>query len=79
MDVTLEEGYLNITHPELGMAPLAVRDRQIFNYKRMDMPLIQLKRQGGCRKKHPEQPKEHTDEKRDWKKGFGRLEIEEDI
>lgn len=30
-------------------------------------------------KKHQEQPKGHTDEKRDWRKGFGRLEIEEDI
>lgn len=37
----------------LEWPPLAVRDRQIFNYKRMDMPLIQLKRQGGCRKKAP--------------------------
>lgn len=23
MDVTLEEGYLNITHAELGMAPIS--------------------------------------------------------
>lgn len=35
----------------LEWPPLAVRDRQIFNYKRMDMLLIQLKRQAGCRKK----------------------------
>lgn len=37
----------------LEWPPLAVRDRHIFNYKRMDMLLIQLKRQGGCRKKGP--------------------------
>lgn len=37
----------------LEWPPLAVRDRQIFNYKRMDMLLIQLKRQGGCRKTAP--------------------------
>lgn len=30
--------------------PLAVRNRQIFNYKRMDMLLIQLKTQGEYRK-----------------------------
>lgn len=30
-------------------------------------------------KKHREQPKGHTDEKRDRKKGFGRLEIKEDV
>lgn len=49
----------------LEWPPLAVRDRQIFNYKRMDMQLIQLKRQEGCRGKSTRSNQKDTQMRKD--------------
>lgn len=47
MDVTLEEGYSNISHPGLRMAPISCQKQGDVQYIRMDTGLILLRKTRG--------------------------------